>query len=196
MSRDLIGQRDITIHITKFEGKFYYYAFQGEHDHESVRDQLNSVIKREDDLIRLISWLLVNGILHAKTSLHLTKNFLPIDLVDIQQLAEALLNAFPIIKFSHIATKNLIKQEAIVRALIVVNFNKEPVKGSKTFKSTIISENSYGEYFIQNYTTLTQLKNAMRTLLTKHYISRWNNNLEVFIPNQDEMHTIKNMLSN
>ncbi len=195
VSRDLMGQRDITIHITKFEGKFYYYAFQGEHDHLSVKNQLDSVIKREDDLIQLIVWLLVNGILNDKTSLHLTKNFLPIDLVDIQQLAEALLKVFPIIKFSHISAKNLVKKEAIVRALVVVNFNKEPVKGSKAFYSTLVSENSYGEYFIHNFTTLTQLKNAMRTLLTKHYVSRWNNNLEIFIPNQDEMHTIKSMLS-
>lgn len=195
VSRDLMGQKDITIHITKFEGKFYYYAFQGEHDHESVKHQLGSVIKREDDLVRLITWLLVNGILHDKTSLHLTKNFLPIDLVDIQQLAEALLKAFPIINFSQISAQNLIKQEAIVRALIVVNFSKEPVKGSKTFKSTLITENSYGEYFIQNFTTLTQIKNAMRSLLTKHYISRWNNNLEMFIPNQDEISTIKTMLN-
>jgi len=195
VSRDLMGQRDITVHITKFEGKFYYYAFQGEHDHLSVRNQLDSVIKREDDLIRLIVWLLVNGVLYDKTSLHLTKNFLPIDLVDIQQLAEALLKTFPIIKFSHISAKNLVKKEAIVRALVVVNFNKEPVKGSKTFHSTLISENSYGEYFIHNFTTLTQLKNAMRSLLTKHYVSRWNNNLEIFIPNQDEMHAIKSMLN-
>lgn len=194
MSRDLMGQSDITIHITKFEGKFYYYAFQGEQDHVSVKSQVDAVIKREDDLIRLITWLLVNGILYDKTTLHLTKNFLPIDLVDIQQLTEALIKTFPIIHFSHISPQKLIQKESIIRALVVVNFNKEPVKGAKTFASTIISENSYGEYFFHNYTTLTQLKNSMRSLLTKYYVSRWNNNLEIFIPNQDEMHTIKRML--
>ncbi|MBU4033924.1 MAG: adenylate cyclase, partial [Proteobacteria bacterium] len=69
-----------------------------------------------------------------------------------------------------------------------------PVKGSKTMKSTMVTENSYGEYFIQEYTTTVQLKNAMRNLLTQHYVSRWNNNLEIFIPQQDEQSYIKTLL--
>lgn len=194
MSRDLMAQKDITIHITKFEGKFYYYAFQGEQDHESVKTQVDSVIKREDNLIQLITWLLVNGIVNSKTTLHLTKNFLPIDLVDLQQLTDILINTFPIIHFSQISPQKLIQKESIVRALVVVNFQKDPVRESKTLPSTVISENSYGEYFLHDYTTLTQLKNAMRTLLTQHFVSRWNNNLEIFIPVQDEMHTIKKMI--
>lgn len=194
MSRDLMGQKDITIHITKFEGQFYYYAFQGEQDHESVKTQVDSVINREDNLIKLVTWLLVNGIVNSKTTLHLTKNFLPIDLVDLQQLTDTLVKSFPIIHFSRISPQKLIQKESIIRALVVVNFHKEPVRESKTLSSTIISENSYGEYFIHDYTTLTQLKNAMRNLLTQHFVSRWNNNLEIFIPVQDEMHTIKKMI--
>lgn len=194
VSRDLVAQTDITIHITKYEGKFYYYAFQGEQDHNTVKEQVDAVIRREDDLIRLVAWLLVNGVLSRRTRLHLTKNFLPIDLVDIQQLTEAMVNTFPIIHFSQIMPAKLLEKEIVLRALVIVNFYKEPVKNSKTFLSTIMTENSYGEYFIQSYTTITQLKNAMRTLLTQHFVSRWNNNLEVFIPQQDEMHTIKSML--
>jgi len=58
----------------------------------------------------------------------------------------------------------------------------------------MVTENSYGEYFIQEYTTLIQLKNAMRTLLTQHYVSRWNNNLEIFIPAQNEQIYIKTLI--
>jgi len=194
ISRELMRQEDITIHITKFEGKFYYYAFQGEQDAASVREQVSSVIKREDNLIRLVAWLLINGILGPKTRLHLTKNFLPIDLVDIQLLTEAMVKTFPIIHFSEIPPEKLLEQETILRALVIVNFEKEPVRHSKTLKSTIMTENSYGEYFLKEYTTLAQLKTAMRTLLTRHFVSRWNNNLEVFIPPQDELPIIKTML--
>lgn len=194
VSRDLMAQRHITIHITKYEGVFHYYAFQGQHDHESVKNHVESVIKRENNLIRLIVWLLANGILSAKTQLHLTKNFLPIDLVDIQKLTELLIKTFPIIHFSRISPANLLKRETVLRALAIVNFEKEPVKGAKTMKSTMVTENSYGEYFIQEYTTIIQLKNAMRTLLTQHYVSRWNNNLEIFIPQQDEQSYIKTLL--
>jgi len=194
VSRDLMPQEHITIHITKFEGTFHYYAFQGEHDHESVKRSVDSIIKRENNMVRLIVWLLVNGILSAKTHLHLTKNFLPIDLVDIQQLTEILLKTFPIIHFSKIPTGNLLKKEVVIRALVIVNFDKEPVKGTKSLKSTIVTENSYGEYFIQEYSTPVQLKNAMRNLLTQHYVSRWNKNLEIFIPPQVEQSYIKTLI--
>jgi len=194
VSRDFMAQKDITIHITKFEGTFYYYAFQGDLDHNTVKDRMDAVIRREDHLLRLITWLLVNGILAAQTRLHLTKNFLPIDLVDIQLLTETMIRTFPIVHFSHIAPQQLVQQENVLRALVVVNFFKDPIKGGKTFPTTIITENSYGEYFLHDHTTLVQLKNAMRTLLTRHYVSRWNNNLEFFIPPQDELNTIKNML--
>ncbi|HCC53397.1 MAG TPA: adenylate cyclase [Desulfobulbaceae bacterium] len=194
VSRDLMAQHHITIHITKYEGVFHYYAFQGQHDHQTVKNNMDSVIKREDNLVRLIVWLLINGILAAKTQLHLTKNFLPIDLVDIQKLTELLLKTFPLIHFSHISPANLLKRETVLRALAIVNFDKTPVKGAKTLKSTMITENSYGEYFIQEYTTAIQLKNAMRNLLTQHYVSRWNNNLEIFIPPQDEQSYIKALI--
>jgi len=68
-----MAQHHITIHITKYEGEFHYYAFQGQLDHETVKSNVDSVIKRENNLVRLIVWLLVNGILSAKTQLHLTK---------------------------------------------------------------------------------------------------------------------------
>ncbi|EKD38653.1 MAG: Adenylate cyclase [uncultured bacterium] len=189
-----MAQADITIHITKHAGRFSYFAFQGEHDHNSVKEQVESVIRREDDLIKLVAWLLVNGILSGRTRLHLTKNFLPIDLVDIQQLTEAMVRTFPIIHFSQIVPEKLVQKETVLRALVIVNFYKEPVKNAKTFHTSIMTENSYGEYFLREYTTITQLKNAMRALLTQHYVSRWNNNLEFFIPPQDEMHSIKSIL--
>lgn len=195
VSRHLMAMDDITIHITRYEGRFFYYAFYGEQDHNTVKERVEAVIKRDDNLIRLIAWLLVNGILAGRTRLHLTKNFLPIDLVDIQNLAESMLNTFPIIHFSQIPPGRLLEQENTLRALMIVNFFKDPVNGGKTMASTIMSENSYGEYFLHDYTTLTQLKNAMRILLTRHYVSRWNNNLEFFIPNQEESSNIKLMLN-
>lgn len=194
VSRSLMGQDDITVHITRFKGKFYYSAFQRIQNHESVKSQRDLKIRRDDDLIKLIVWLLINGILCDQTTLHLTKNLLPVDLVDIQQLTKILVKTFPVICFSAIAPQKLVQKESVIKALVVVNFNKKVVRGSKTLDSTIISLNSYGEYFIHNYTTLPQLKSAMRDLLIKHYVGRWNNNLEIFIPAQDEEVTIKRMI--
>jgi len=194
VSRDLMWQEDITIHITRQEGVFYYYAFQGRHDKDSVRTNPSIMIKREENLVRLIAWLIINGIISSRTRLHLTRNLLPVDLVDIQKLAEVLIRTFPVIHFSHIRPANLLKKETVLRALAIVNLEKEPVKGAKTTKSTMVTENNYGEYFIQEYTTLAQLKSAMRTLLSQHYVSRFNKNLEIFIPPQSEQAYLKNLI--
>ncbi|MDH5297390.1 MAG: class I adenylate cyclase [Desulfobulbaceae bacterium] len=194
ISPDLMRQADITFHITRYDGSDYYYAFQGALDDNTIKSNTDSVIKRETDPVTLIAWLMVNNILGRKTRLHLTKTFLPLSLVDLQHLSSAMMEFFPRVHFAHISADQLLGKERIVRAFIVVNMAKEPVRGAKTLKSTLITVNSYGEYFIEHFTTLTQLKNAMRVLLSKHYVSRWNKNLEVFIPIQPEAGHINTML--
>lgn len=188
-------QDDITFHVTRFDGVDYYYAFQGELDDNTIKTHTDSVIRRETDPVSLMTWLMVNSIIGNKTRLHLTKTFLPLSLGDLQQLCNAMMAFFPRIHFAHIPAENLLKTERIERAFFVVNMAKEQVKGSKTLGSTMVTTNSYGEYFIEHFTTLVQLKNAMRTLLSKHYVSRWNKNLETFVPVQPESGTINTMLS-
>lgn len=194
LSRDAMGQKDITIHISRYEGIDYYYAFQGEQDTNSVKKHSELIIKRETSSVKLITWLLINGMLCKGTSLHLTKNFQAIALFDIQCLAEAMLKTFPKIHFAHIAGEKLLETESVVQAMSVVNFDKLPVRGSKTLNSTMITANSWGEYFVEDFNTLTQLKNSIRLLLTKHYVSRWNKNLEIFIPPQKEERIIQQMI--
>lgn len=195
ISRQTMAQPDVTFHITRFEGVDHYYAFQGALSTASIKNHTEAVIRRDNEPVGLIAWLVVNGIVSRETRLHLTKNFLPIDLVDIQQLAQAMFKTFPPVHFAHISATHLLQKEEIVRALVVVNMSKAPVKGSKNLESTVLTANSYGEYFIHHHQTLVQLKNMLQMLLTKHFISRWNNNLETFIPHQPEQHNIKLLLS-
>jgi adenylate cyclase class 1 len=194
ISREVIGQSDITIHIAQQDNDNFFCAFQGDLRHTSLADKSDHLIKREKSLPALITWLFINGIMHEKTSMHLTKNPLPVDLTDIQGLTEAMFKNFPLVHFSHIPAKNLVQPESIFRVLIVVNMYKEPVQSSKTMRSWLISYNSYGEYFVEEFATLIQLKNSMRFLLTRHFVSRWNNNLDFFIPPQREQVRIKDML--
>ena len=212
ISREVVGQRDITIDVTHAQpnvaspfsrkwkthkpSKDIFVAFQGDLKREALAQEEEHVIKREENLPALITWLFINGILNEKTNLHLTKNHLPVDLADIQALAEVMFKTFPLVHFSHIEAANLVKQETIVRALIVVNLYKEPVKDANNLRSWVISYNLYGEYFVEELSTLIQLKNAMRRLLTQHFVSRWNKNLDFFIPPQNELHRIKAMLFN
>lgn len=194
LSREMMSQQDITLHLTRIEGKDAFFAFQG-HDAAVNQNPQNFLIKREEHLIRLLTWLMANGILTKETRLHLTKKSLAIDLKDIQSLVATMLSAFPLIKFTHISASQLLAPEVTIRALAVINFDKSPVRGAKAIKSTIISTNSYGEYFIHDYATMSQYKSALRVLLTKHEISRWYNNLTVFIPPQPELHALQSLLN-
>ena len=194
LSRDAMGQQDITIHITRYEGTDYYYAFQGELNIQGIKEHPDLIIKRETAPVQLFTWLLINGMLDRKTSLHMTKNFQAVDLFDIQSLSKAMLKTFPKIHFAHISGEKLLQTESVIQAMAVVNFDKLPVKGSKTLKSTMITANSWGEYFVEDFTTLIQLKNSIRLLLTKHYVSRWNKNLEIFITPQKEQRIIQQMI--
>jgi adenylate cyclase, class 1 len=195
ISRKLMAQRDVTFHITRFEGVDHYYAFQGALDASSIKNHTDAVIKRANEPVSLIAWLVINGIISKKTHLHLTKNFLPIALVDIQELVKIILRTFPPIYFAKISSDQLLRSEEMVRALVVINMSKAPVKGSKKLESVVLTANSYGEHFIQNFSTLIQLKNMMRLLLTKHFISRWNNNLETYIPSQQESYYLKTLVN-
>lgn len=194
LSRDIMYQTDITFHITRFEGMVYFYAFQGIQDHESIKQQPELQICRETNMITLLAWLVTNGILQKKTNLHLTKNFLEVNLAEIITVATKIIAAFPLVKFSHIAAHELLERETIIYALAIVNFHKLPVHQEKELHSSIISQNNYGEFYCHHYTTAIQLKNQFRLLLTKHFVSRWNNNLEIFIPTQPEQYYIEEML--
>jgi adenylate cyclase class 1 len=194
LSRDIMCQKAITFHITKYEGIMYFYAFQGEQTSDSIRVHLEQQIRRDSNIITLITWLVVNGILQKSSEIHLAKNLLHITLSEIQAVADKIIVNFPLINFSKIAAKDLLKKERIIRALAVVNFHKLPIRAEKELHSSVITVNNYGEHFIHHYTTSIQLKNEFRQLLTRHYVSRWNDNLEVFIPPQPEQYYIEEML--
>lgn len=193
LSRKVMLQPDLTFHAVKHDGIIFYYAYQGiaETEFQIERDNL---IKRDSDPIHLMIWLVINGILQKRTQLHVTPNTLNFHLYDLQYLSEILIRNFPLFNFSKISAEELLSPEKITMAQVIINFAKEKVKNSPTLKSCIISVNNHGEYFLHNYTTLVQLKNAIRQLLTKHYVSRWNNNMEIYIPNQDEKYFIQDMI--
>ncbi len=196
LSRDIMTQRDITLHVTRSNNQDFFFALQGQHNNDTIKDNTDSLIKRETHLIRLLTGMIINGVLTDKTHLHLTKNYLPIDLSDIQALVTEILQTFPTINVSHIPADQLLESEIVTQALAVINFEKTTIRGTgaKDIKSTIITVNSYGEYFIHDYETLAQYKSALLALLTQHEISRWNKNLEVFIPPQTDSHALQSML--
>ncbi|MBI5557400.1 MAG: class I adenylate cyclase [Deltaproteobacteria bacterium] len=194
LSRQAMRQPDLTFHLTRYEGAIYYYVFQGILDAESIKNNQQGLIKRETDPVLLLIWLVINGIMQQGTIIHLTKNFLAVHLSDLQNLANILIKTFPLVNFSQISATELLSQEKVTMALIIVNFEKEAVKGSQTLQSSIITVNNYGEYYHHHYTSLIQLKNAMRLLLTRHFVSRWNNNMEIYIPDQPEKHYIQSQL--
>lgn len=194
LSREMMFQPEIVLHATLVEGQDNYFAFQG-NDDNVLKSPQQLLIKRELHLIRLLVWLMANGILTKQTRLFTTKSSLTNSHHNLQLLVKTMLDAFPIVQFSSISANQLLATETITRALAVINFDKSPVRGAKIIKSSIISTNSYGEYFHHEYETIDQYKTALRFLLTKHEVSRWHHNLTVFIPPQPEQHALQSLLN-
>ncbi|MEW6429458.1 MAG: class I adenylate cyclase [Thermodesulfobacteriota bacterium] len=195
LSRESMGVATLTIHAGRQRDGEVYYALQGTPDGcEPTAIRPETLIRKEADLLFLITWLVQNGIIQRQTDIHLSKGCTAVSLAEINDLVRAIAASLPPVDFSHIKPEFLLRPERVMRALVVVNFFKEPVHRSKTLESVIISGNSYGEFFLRHYHTVAQLKNAVATLLTSHYVSRWNNNLEYFIPAQPEERTIRTLL--
>lgn len=194
ISRQAMEQSDITFHVSRYNNVIYYYVFQGKLATEKINISKESQIKRDTDPIHLILWLVMNGIVQKQTNIHLTKNFLSVYLSDLQRLATIIIKTFPLFNFSNVSAEDLLRKETMTMALVIVNFEKLQVKGSQELHSSIITVNTYGEHFLHHYTTHVQLKNAMRLLLTQHFVSRWNNNLELYIPEQPEQYYLQTLL--
>ena len=194
LSRYDIGQQEITYYFQKQQGSDIFSAYQGRPTWEEIRQEKAVLIHQHKDLMQLLVWLVINGIVQKKTQLYMVEHPFQVTLDDIQKLTGKLLETFPLISFSRISADEMLSNEKITKAIAVINIHKEPVRGHKELRADIITQNNYGEYFIQTSSTLVQLKNALRTLLTKYYVSRWNNNLDFFIPTQPEQHYIHNLL--
>ncbi|MGM0681581.1 MAG: class I adenylate cyclase, partial [Thermodesulfobacteriota bacterium] len=194
ISRNVMGQEDITLHRNTQEGNSYYWAYQKKPFTKTITNNEIEPIKEDHDLTRLLASLIINGVIQKKTTIHITPYFKEIHLKDIKTLVDIMLDLFPLINFSKIPAEEMLNPEKIIRALIVINMEKLDVRGSKILRSSIVTMNNYGEYFCSFCPNLVQLKNKMRYLLTKYYVSRWNNNLTIFIPPQTQKHYITNLL--
>jgi len=194
ISREAMREDHITIHVTRANGQNRYIAFQGKHDSRSIQKNTDMIMRQEPGIVPLLVWLWINGVMHSGTSLHLTTGLLALALPDLQELVKNFKKTLPRIDFAHISGQQLLQPERIINALVVVNLEKYPVKGSKKLLSSVITTNSYGEFFVHEYDSVTQLKNILAQLLARHYISRWKNNLHFFIPQQPELRLIQTML--
>lgn len=194
ISREIMVRDHLTFHIEFPADKMICSVYQGKHDLISIKPNKNLLIQTNSNFLDLMSWLLANSIFDQNTTFHMTLNYPPIQRSDIEGLAKELLKTFPRMNFSHISANELLEEERITQALVVVNFFKKSVKGTQQLQSTIVRVNSYGEYFTYHYETFLQLKNATRRLLSKHLVSRFYQNLDVYIPPQPEQYHIRTMI--
>lgn len=194
ISRKVMGQENITLHRRIQGANSDYQAYQGLPPTHKILSNEIKPIKEDHDLTRLLASLVINGIIQKKTAVRITPSFQEIYFNDIEKLIEIMLDLFPLVNFGKIPAEEMLNPERLIKALVVINMEKLEVRNSKKLESSIVTLNNYGEYFYSSCSTLVQLKNKMRYFLTKYYISRWNNNLIVFIPPQPQKQYISNLL--
>ncbi|MBU0673462.1 MAG: class I adenylate cyclase [Proteobacteria bacterium] len=194
LSREAMAQQNITFQVEIVNGNSVHSALQGGKEREKNVSTSDILIGRNSNPIKLMTWLIINGILTPNTRIELSKHSLALNLHDLQDLADKIIGSFPPVNFGRISGEHLLQEEEVKQALVIVNFEKAKDVSEKNLPTAIITFTSYGEYFFQTMTTLSQLKQELQLLLTRHLVSRWNNNLEYFIPPQPSSHQIRKLL--
>jgi len=189
ISRFNMEEESLTLHL---KGEFFVYA--GKWTRDGIINQKPEPIAHDRNLAHLLCWLIINGILQEESRLYLTTSSSPITINDIREMAAVILRNFPLVSFNKIKATEMVKPEKTVKALIIVNWEKNPIYNDEELSADIITANNHGEYFLKPHKGLTATKKSMGKLMTRHFVSRWNKNLEIFIPSQPRRHSLMQLL--
>lgn len=189
ISRYNMAEKNLTLHL---DNKFTVYA--GKLTRDAIYSQKPSPISHNRNLVHLLCWLIINGICQEETQLYLTTSTSQITVNDIRKIATMILRNFPLVSFNNIETSEMVKPEKTIRAVVIVNWAQKTINNDDDLPADIITLNNHGEYFLNSYKGLTTIKKILNKLMTRHFISRWNNNLEILIPAQPRSHNLKQLL--
>jgi adenylate cyclase class 1 len=147
-------------------------------------DVSGKLLKKDHDLIRLITWMVYNKICDLKTHLYLTPNPTEVALGDIQTMVKELFDFFPDFKISTLENEYLLSSDKKKKAYIVLNFFSERTK-LNVESISIIYLTTWGELYYENYTNPTEGLQKVCENIKEHYerdVSKFPKYFRIFIP--------------
>ncbi|MBI3794510.1 MAG: class I adenylate cyclase [Nitrospinae bacterium] len=149
---DSVRQESVTFYPLVQRGKkTVWMAYRGNVATEIAKNSgvEYAFLRKAMSLPEVIFWLAVNNVVDGGTFLHLIPNQLPTSLKTIQGLMKMVNDFMPTESISSIPNDVLLKQPAITRLVVVVNFTSQPWK-KEVDEVTLLWQNSHGEKFCES----------------------------------------------
>jgi len=147
-------QDDLTFHAEHDRSrKIVWNLYRGQFARVKIEktDVSGNLLKKDRDLIHLITWMVYNKICDLETNLYLTPNPTEVVLADIQMMVKQLFDFFPDFKISTLKNEDLLSEDRRKKVYIVLNFFSESTS-QQVESVAIMYLNTWGEFFYENYT--------------------------------------------
>lgn len=122
-------------------------------------------LRRDTDVVRLIAWILFNGLYDPRQAIHAERSLAPIALLDLQGLLADLLAFFPPRATLEPELDEYLKHERVCRAYLIANL-PVPTDKTKILNVSVLYATNWGEVFCQSFDNpaLTLQKNPLAFL--------------------------------
>lgn len=142
---------ELFFYAEKAPGKRTIWAVKGK-ERSTGKAAVESLapIRRDTDVVRLLAWLLINGIYDPDLAVQAEKSFAPIAVMDLQALLADLAAFFPRRETLDPDMDQYLEAEHVTRAYFILNLPIAPDK-NKILHASVVYATSWGELCCQSF---------------------------------------------
>jgi adenylate cyclase, class 1 len=142
---------ELFFYAEKAPGKRTIWAVKGK-DKDAGKAAVESLapIRRDVDVVRLLAWLLFNGLYDPKQTVQAERSLAPIALLDLQSLLADLAAFFPRRETLEPDLDEYLQPERVTRAYLIANL-PVPTDKNKIITVTVLYTTNWGEVFCQTF---------------------------------------------
>lgn len=148
---DDIAFNELFFYAEKAPGKRTIWAVKGK-DKAAGKAAVESLapIRRDTDVVRLLAWLLFNGLYDPRQTVQAERSLAPIALLDLQSLLADMAGFFPRRATLEPDLDEYLRPERVVRAYIIANL-PVPTDKNKILTASVLYATNWGEVFCQTF---------------------------------------------
>lgn len=148
---DEIAFTELFFYAEKAPGKRTIWGVKGK-DKDSGKAAVESLapIRRDTDVVRLLAWLLFNGLYDPRQAVQAERSLAPIALLDLQSLLADLAGFFPRSATLEPDLDEYLRPERVVRAYVISNL-PVPTDKNKLLTASVLYATNWGEVFVQTF---------------------------------------------
>jgi adenylate cyclase class 1 len=146
-----IAFTELFFYAEKAPGKRTIWGVKGK-DKDSGKAAVESLapIRRDTDVVRLLAWLLFNGLYDPHQAVQAERSLAPIALLDLQGLLADMSAFFPRRATLEPDLDEYLRPERVVRAYIIANL-PVPTDKNKLLTASVLYSTNWGEVFCQTF---------------------------------------------